>query len=324
LCVSFSIVHSPLAPNQRDRKSVLYCNKVIIMKRTIFALGFFDGVHLGHQALLAACQRLAAEAGLQTGAVTFTAHPDTLVSGNTPGLINTIEDRIRLLEGFGMDTVIPLPFDKTLMQTPWEVFLEQLLEQGAAGFVCGDDFRFGFKGEGNAEKLTAFCKDRGLPWAVVPEQLFDGVRVSSTHIRQLLLSGDMKAATGFLGHPHILTGKVIRGKQLGRTIGIPTANLTLPEGLICPKKGVYATKATVKGQEFTGVTNIGTRPTVSGEGISVETWLLGYEGDLYGEELQLQFLAFLRPEQKFSSLEELKAQIQRDAARAVDKEMHNA
>ena len=286
--------------------------------KTIFALGFFDGVHLGHQALLSACRKLAKDACAQTGAVTFTAHPDTLVSGKTPGLINTIEDRIRLLESFGMETVISLPFDKNLMQTPWELFLEQLLEQGAAGFVCGDDFRFGFRGEGNAEKLTAFCKDRGLPCAVVPEQLLDGIRVSSTHIRQLLEQGDVASAAAFLGHPHILTGKVVKGKQLGRTIGIPTANLTLPEGLICPKKGVYATKVSVKGQAFTGVTNIGTRPTVSGEGISVETWLLGYEGDLYGEELQLQFLAFLRPEQKFSSLEELKAQIQRDAARAVD------
>lgn len=289
------------------------------MEKTIYALGFFDGVHLGHQALLSACRALADSLGVSAGAVTFTVHPDALVRGSDTALINTVADRLRLLEYYKMDTVIPLPFDQRLMQTPWEVFLEQLLAKGAAGFVCGDDFRFGFRGEGTAEALAAFCRDRGLPCRVVPEQLVAGIRVSSTHIRRLLQAGDVASAAGFLGHPHILTGTVVKGKQLGRTIGIPTANLTLPEGLLCLKKGVYATRVRVQGQVFPGVTNIGTRPTVSGEGISVETWISGFDGTLYGEELQLQFLSFLRPEQKFANLEALRSQILLDAEQAMEK-----
>ena len=286
------------------------------MKKTILALGFFDGVHLGHQALLSACRELAAESGCGTGAVTFTSHPDSLVSGAAPSLLNTIEDRVRLLECYGMERVIPLPFDKTLMQTPWEDFLEQLLAQNAGGFVCGDDFRFGHRGEGDSQKLTAFCAARGIPCRVVPEQLMDGVRVSSSHIRSLLEQGRIREVNAFLGHPHILTGQVIKGKQLGRTIGIPTANLALPALLLCPKKGVYATRIRLDGQVFAGVTNIGTRPTVSGEGISVETWLQNFDGDLYGREITLEFMDFIRPEQKFASLDELQSQIRIDAKKA--------
>ena len=284
------------------------------MQKYIFALGFFDGVHLGHQALLSACRELAAESGCLPGAVTFTTHPDSLVSGKTPGLINTIEDRVRLLKRYGMETVIPLAFDKTLMETPWEAFLLRLLEQGAAGFVCGDDFRFGHKGQGDAGTLQAFCRQRGLPCRVVPEQLVENIRVSSSHIRQLLEAGEMAAANAFLGHPHILTGRVCHGKALGRTIGVPTANLTLPEGLLCPKKGVYACRVFWEGNTYPAVTNIGTRPTVSGEGISVEPWILDFSGDLYDREITMVFYSFLRPEQKFNSLEELKSEIQANAA----------
>ena len=285
-----------------------------MMKKTIYALGFFDGVHLGHQALLTACLELAKAAGVAAGAVTFTSHPDSLVTGKTPVLINTIEDRIGLLQHYGMESVIPLPFDKALMETPWEAFLEQLLAGGAAGFVCGDDFRFGYKGQGNAEKLSAFCKQKGLPCRVVPEQLLEGVRISSSHIRLLLEQGDVKTAAAFLGHSHILTGVVIPGKQLGRTIGIPTANLAAPEGLLLPKKGVYATRVLVEGNTCPGVTNIGTRPTVAGEGITLETWLLDFEGDLYGKALQLSFESYLGPEKKFASLEELQTEIHKNAA----------
>lgn len=284
-------------------------------ERTIYALGFFDGVHLGHQALLQACRELAQKNGCKAGVVTFTSHPDTLVLGQTPGLINTTEDRKRLLLSMGIDTVIELPFDKQLMTMPWQDFFRMLLETyHAAGLVCGDDFRFGHKGEGNALLLKEACRNEDLPCVIVPEQLVDGVRVSSTHIRRLLEQGDLETANRFLGHPHSLTGKVISGRGLGHTIGIPTANLLLPEQLVVPKLGVYACKAIVDCQEYLAVTNIGSRPTVGGHQLRAESWLLDFEDDLYGKTLTLTFHKFLRAEKKFSDLEELREEILKNAA----------
>jgi len=284
--------------------------------KIIFALGFFDGVHIGHQALLEQCRILALRSGCIPGAVTFDTHPDTLVQGNTPTLINTVEDRRRLLHSCGIDSVITLPFDEKMMTMPWKAFLEWLLEQDAAGFVCGDDFRFGHKGEGTAEKLCGFCADKGLPCAVVEEQTIDGVRVSSTYIRSLLEQGDVQTAAKFLGHAHTLTGEVVPGRQLGRTIGVPTANILIPDGVVTPRCGVYACNVHAEGHIYPAVTNIGSRPTVAGHQLRAESWILGFAGDLYGKQITLDFCKYLRPEQKFASLEELKAQIQRDAAEA--------
>ncbi len=283
------------------------------MKPTIFALGFFDGVHLGHQALLRQCRSLANQQGCDAGVVTFTTHPDSLVAGKTPALLNRAEDRRLLLTGYGMETVVELPFDKKLMQTHWSVFLSDLVEGGAAGFVCGSDFRFGAGGGGTAKKLEGYCKERNLPYAIVPQQEMDGVRVSSTYIRELIEQGEMEKGVAFLGHPHALTGEVVHGRGLGHTIGIPTANLQLPEGVICPKFGVYACKVIAEGKEYMAVTNVGTRPTVNGSHITVEPWLLDFAGDLYGKTIHLLFYKFLRPEKKFASLEELKAEIQKNA-----------
>lgn len=283
-------------------------------EQTIYALGFFDGVHLGHQALLEACRHLAARHGCGTGVVTFASHPDTLVTGKTPLLINTVAERQRILLGFGMQQIQVLPFDEKLMKQPWQRFLEDLVNKGAAGFVCGDDFRFGYRGEGTAETLAAFCRERDLPWAVVPAQALDGTRISSTHIRTLLEQGNIREANRFLGHPHSITGQVVKGRELGHTIGIPTANLVLGEGVVCLKYGVYACKAVLDGQEYLAVTNIGTRPTVAGKNVTVEPWILDFDGDLYDKKITLLFYDFLRPERKFDSLEDLKAEIQKNAA----------
>lgn len=284
------------------------------MNRTIYALGFFDGVHLGHRALLNKCRALAAENGCTAGAVTFASHPDTLVFGQTPELINTAQDRDRLLNQL-VDEVVVLPFDRKMQATPWRDFLDQLrTEYGAAGFVCGDDFRFGARGAGNAALLMDYCGCAGLPAAVVSEQTVHGQRVSSSYIRTLLEAGEMEEANRFLGHPHILTGTVIPGKQLGRTLGIPTANLRLPEELAVPHFGVYACLTRIDGAAYPAVTNIGTRPTVHGRGITVEPWILDFTGDLYGREITLEFHKFVRPERRFDSLDDLKAEIERNAA----------
>jgi len=285
------------------------------MNKTIYALGFFDGVHKGHAALLHTCQAMARLLGCKAGVVTFETHPASLVSGKSLELINTVNDRKWMLwEKFHMDTVVTLPFDEQMRTMNWHAFLDMLCrDYNAAGFVCGKDFRFGYRGEGNPALLCWYCEDAMIPCNVVPEQEIDGIRVSSTYIRRQIETGDMATAVRFLGHPHILTGKVMPGKQLGRKMGIPTANMQLSPELIVPKFGVYACRVKLDGISYPAVTNIGVRPTVSGSGITVEPWILDYSGNLYNRTITLEFFHFLRPERKFDSLEELKQQIHADA-----------
>jgi riboflavin kinase/FMN adenylyltransferase len=288
--------------------------------KCVYALGFFDGVHLGHGGLLTACRELADELGADAGVVTFSSHPDMLVSGRAPGLINTLEDRDRLLrEQYHMDRVITLPFDRAMMETPWQDFFRRLVEEfSAAGIVCGDDFRFGYRGAGNADKLLAACREAKIPCIVVSQMNLGSRRISSTHIRSLIEMGLMEHAIHFLGHPHTLTGKVVHGHQLGRRLGFPTANMLLPEELAVPKFGVYACRCVVDGCRYPAVTNVGTRPTVAGVGITIETWILDYEGDLYDREITLEFFKFLRPEIKFPSLTDLQEAVRADGAKTKE------
>lgn len=284
------------------------------MKKRIFALGFFDGVHLGHQALLRECAQLAAKLDCEAAAITFDRHPRSLFLNTPPLLISTLPDRLRLLRTWGIQYTRVFPVTEEVMSTPWEAFLEILLADGAAGFVCGGDFRFGCRGEGNAALLEDFCRKRGLPCLTVSQQAIGGIRISSTYIRRQIEEGDMATAVRFLGHPLTLTGTVVRGQQLGRRLGIPTANLHLPEGLAVPKFGVYACRCLVDGDAYAAVANVGTRPTVAGEGITVEPWILDYTGDLYGRDITLEFYRFLRPERKFPDLKALQERIHADAA----------
>jgi riboflavin kinase/FMN adenylyltransferase len=285
-------------------------------QKKIYALGFFDGVHLGHQALLQECVARAEEKGCIPAAITFDRHPQSLFTPTPPALINSNADRDALLHRYGVESIHRLAVKKDIMSTSWRNFLENLLEEGAAGFVCGDDFRFGHKGEGSAEKLQMFCRERQLPCIIVPEQVLEGIRISSTHIRSLIESGDMETAAKFLSHPHILSGEVVPGRQLGRTIGVPTANILIPDGVVTPKLGVYACACVMGGKTYSAVTNIGSRPTVGGHQVRAESWILDFDGDLYGKTITLEFHKFLRPEKKFDSLEELQTQIQKDAAEA--------
>jgi riboflavin kinase/FMN adenylyltransferase len=288
--------------------------------KTVYALGFFDGVHLGHGSLLAACRELADELDVSAGVVTFSSHPDSLVRGMTPGLINTLRDRDSLLrEKYHMDTVVSLPFDRAMMECEWKDFFARLLEEfGAAGLVCGEDFRFGYRGQGTGEKLLDACREAGIPCIVIPQMKLGGVTVSSTHIRNLIEMGLMEHAIRFLGHPHLLTGKVVHGHQLGRRLGFPTANLLLPRELVIPKFGVYACRCRVDGVRCAAVTNVGTRPTVAGVGVTVETWILDYSGDLYDREITLEFFKFLRPELKFPDLDTLTQAVRQDAERTKE------
>ena len=282
-------------------------------EKRIFALGFFDGVHRGHQALLAECVRMAKAMDVETAAITFESHPQSLFRSDVPPLLTTLQDRFRLLLRYGIDHIYPFPVNRKVMSTPWEDFLEELMACGAVGFVCGDDFRFGSRGEGNAEKLRQFCRDRKLPCVIVPEQNLDGVRISSSYIRKQIGEGDMATAVRFLGHGHMLTGTVVTGRRLGHKLGFPTANIELPQGVIVPRHGVYACRAYVGEKRYMAVCNVGNRPTVQGHQVRTETWLLDFDGDLYGQSVTLEFMYFLRPEQRFESLDALKKAVLCDA-----------
>lgn len=279
----------------------------------VFALGFFDGVHRGHQALLAECVRMAKAMDVETAAITFEAHPQSLFRSDVPPLLTTLQDRFRLLLRYGIEHVYPFPVTQKVMSTYWEDFLEELMESGAVGFVCGDDFRFGSRGEGNAEKLRQFCRDRKLPCVIVQEQNLEGVRISSSYIRKQIGEGDMATAVRFLGHGHMLTGTVVTGRRLGHKLGFPTANIELPQGVIVPRHGVYACRAYVGEKSYLAVCNVGNRPTVQGHQVRTETWLLDFDGDLYGQSVTLEFMYFLRPEQRFESLDALKKAVLCDA-----------
>ena len=284
----------------------------------VIALGFFDGVHLGHAALLRLTHRRADEMGIPAAVLTFDTHPDTLVYHQPVPLINTLEDRKYLLkEKFSMDEVILAHFDRAMMEMPWEAFVEDYLlgELGAKHVVCGHDFSFGYRGQGTPDKLRRLCAQRGVGVNVVDKVSLGGITVSSTHIRQLIRQGDMEAAAQMLGHRHFLSGEVLHGKELGRRLGFPTANLALPEGLIAPAYGVYATLVTLPdGSAHPAVTNVGVRPTVHDQlGRLVEAWILDCTAELYGETIRVEFFTRLRGEKKFDSLEALREEVLRNA-----------
>ena len=289
------------------------------MQRVI-ALGFFDGVHLGHAGLLRTVRARADELGLCAAALTFDRHPMALVTGQPVPLINPRSERERLLrEVFGMDEVRFLPFDRTMMECPWERFLDEVLlgELEAACLVCGHDYRFGFRGEGTAEKLRAACELRGIGCEVIPPIQIDGVTVSSTLIRQFIRDGDMARARRFLGHPASICGTVIHGSGLGRTLGTPTANIVPEPDILLPRQGVYITMAHTAAGAFSAVTDLGSRPTVDGDSVRAESWLPDFAGDLYGQAIRLDLWEYLRPERKFDSLSALEAEIKSNASEAV-------
>ena len=286
-------------------------------RKRVIALGFFDGIHIGHGALLERTVQRAREIGAVPSALSFDTHPDTLVYGKTVPLINSAAGRADLIRRlYGIENVIFIHFDRKVMQMPWQEFVETLItEMDAVWVVVGHDFRFGWKGEGNAARLRDYCAEHGLGCDVIPAVTLEGRVVSSTYIRELIEAGDMERANAFLGHPHTLVDTVHYGYRLGTKMGTPTINMQFPDGVLVPRHGVYAARAVLEdGSDHMCVTNVGVRPTVSGENrVSVESFILDYSGNLYDRQVRIEFFHFIRPERKFASVDELKAQILRDA-----------
>ncbi len=290
------------------------------MRERVIALGFFDGVHLGHGALLRRAAEEAKKRGCESAVFTFDRPPKEVITGVPCPLINSPEDRAELVKRlYGIDEMIMVPFDDEMRTTPWDRFVTDILvgRYGAVHLVAGHDHHFGHKNQGSPELLREKCAELGLGCDIIPAVTIGGVTVSSTHIRKLLEEGDVETARAFLGHPHVLTQTVGHGRQLGRTIGIPTANLVAPPHVLLPRRGVYAAKITLPdGRAFGGVTNVGVRPTVNnGQDVTVEPWILDFDGDLYGQAIRVEFYRRLRDERKFDSLAALKSQIETDAVK---------
>lgn len=290
------------------------------------AIGVFDGVHRGHQALLAETVRVADVHGVVPTALTFDPHPSAVFApARIPLLLSTMDDRANLLRQHGMTDVVVAPFDRALAAlTPDEFVRQWLMERLHARFVIvGDDFRFGCDRSGDAAFLRRAGEKHGFETVTVPPVFVDGVPCRSTVIRQMLTGGQVQAAQTLLGRAFALTGIIAHGRRMGRTIGFPTANLQTAPGILVPGAGVYAGRATVAGNTHLAAISIGTNPTVTpgtDAPCTVEAFLLDFDGDIYGETMTLPFDRFLRGTEKYDSLDALVAQMHRDVARVRSKQ----
>ena len=286
--------------------------------KRVIALGFFDGVHLGHGALLRAVAAAADRLNASACAFTFDRSPTAVITGQSVPLISSVEDRIWLMRRYyGIQEVIVASFD-AMQRMDWQDFILQYLvrDLGVVHVVAGHDFHFGYMGKGNPERLKAKCAELGIGCDIIGRVEQDGITISSTYIRTLIAQGEMERANQFLGHPHTLTDRVVHGKKIGSsTLGFPTVNLTIPSRVIVPAYGVYATRVVLPdGASYPAVTNVGTRPTVNnGTDVTVEAWLLDFDGDLYGQTVRVEFYHHIRDEIRFDSLDALKAEIIRNA-----------
>lgn len=289
------------------------------------AIGVFDGVHRGHQSLLAEARRAAGALDATPAALTFDPHPSALFApARVPLFLGTLAERIALLETHGAARVVVAPFDRALAaQTPDEfarLFLRERLN--ARAVIVGEDFRFGCDRSGDSQTLRRAGEQHGFETVTVPPLFVDGVPCRSTTIRQMLAGGQAEPAARLLGRPYLLSGMVVHGRKLGRTIGFPTANLQSEPGVLVPGAGVYAGEAFLQsGETRLAAISVGTNPTVT-PGVdasrTVEAYLLDFAGDLYDQPLHLTFRRLLRGTEKFASLDALVEQMRRDVARVRD------
>ncbi len=278
------------------------------------ALGYFDGVHCGHQALMERAVQRAKEIGGISSVFTFDQHPSSAMSGIPVPMLTAHGGRADEIKRLGgVDEVIFGHFDEHLRTMDWRDFIHELLigRFHAKYIISGHNNRFGYKGLGTPEGMAEECAKAGIGYDCIPDVKIDGIVVSSTYIRQLIAQGEMERAARFLGHPYTITGVVAHGRKVGRTLGVPTVNLPLPPEMALPPYGVYATRVIVDGEARLAATNIGVKPTfVDGGGPTIEPHLLDFNGDLYGKLIHVELHKFLRPERAFESVDALKAAIE--------------
>ena len=283
---------------------------------TVVTLGKFDGRHRGHQKLLRTMEEVKESLGYATAIFTFSTAPLTLVTGEIATVITTSEERRHNMEKMGIDYLVEYPFTDDVRKMDPSVFVKDILvkRMRAKAMVVGPDCSFGYKGAGNVELLRSLSKELGFELYVIQKEKDHRRDISSTYIREELEKGNVEKANQLLGQPYAIHGEVVHGNHIGGSLlGFPTANILPPPIKRLPRYGVYVSRVLVDGVYYKGVTNIGKKPTVGGEyPAGVETYIFGLEGDIYGKNIEVQLLAFDRPEQKFTSFEELKERIEKD------------
>lgn len=283
-------------------------------KSTLITIGVFDGVHIGHQSLLSFLARKAKENGLLSVAITFKTHPEAIISPvkRQPWLTD-LETRLKLIKSSGVDLVIAVSFDKKISSMDAQQFTQILRKYlKMAGLVIGPDFAMGSNRQGNVDALKKLGDEHGFTVDVVSPFFYRGEVISSSAIRQLLAQGNVEKAGRFLGRPFRFSGRVVSGDKRGKTLGFPTANLEPQPEFAVPSDGIYMTTTTITDKMLPSVTNIGIRPTFRGRKRLIETNILDYNGDLYGQMISIDFIDHIRDEQQFNSVEELKVQMRKD------------
>ena len=295
---------------------LIYDNKAFDeeSKNNYIALGSFDGLHLGHLSLVRKVKSLAEENGGRSIVFTFKNHPRTFINiNNKVELIMTNEEKINVLQKEGIDILAFKDFDEKMMKMMPDEFINWLCKTyNVKGIVVGFNFKFGYKNLGDVQLLKKFEEEyRYKLYVMEPCKIEDEI-ISSTTIRKELADGNVRKAFNMLSRPYILSGKVIDGKKLGRTIGFPTANLAINKQKVIPKKGVYYTNVKINEKIFKGITSVGNNPTVNGQELTVETYILDFSNDIYGKEINIYFIDRIRDEIKFNNINELIEQLKRD------------
>jgi riboflavin kinase/FMN adenylyltransferase len=290
-------------------------------KKTILTLGTFDGVHVGHQKIIQKLIQNASDYNCESLILTFFPHPRmVLQEGSDIKLLNTIDEKSILLKKMGLDNLIIHPFDKEFSRLTAEEFVKTILVDSLniEKIIIGYDHRFGRNRSATIDDLILYGNEYNFEVEQISAQEIDSVSISSTKIRNAILDGNIALANEYLGYKYIINGTVIKGKQLGRTIGFPTANLKIEEDYkLIPKNGVYIVKSNINQKTVFGVMNIGTNPTVNGEELSLEVHFIDFDVDLYNSKIEISVLERIRDEQKFDSIELLKLQIQKDKETAI-------
>jgi len=293
-----------------------------IAEPTVVTIGKFDGRHKGHQKLLREMLKLREIYGYKTAVFTFDMAPAGIVTGRVQTVITTNQERRSHMAEMGIDYLVEYPFDQSVAHMPPEMFVAQILvgQMNARAIVAGTDCGFGYRREGNAGLLKRLAPKYGYLIEIIEKEQDEHRDISSTYIREELDRGNIEKANELLGEPYAIHGTVVHGNHIGSSLlGFPTANILPPPEKHLPPFGVYVSQVSVDGTVYGGVTNIGRKPTIEGcSPVGVESFILGMEGDLYGKEIEVRLLNFERPEQKFGSLEELKARIELDKQYAAE------
>ena len=297
-------------------------NKVLAPKKTIITIGTFDGVHLGHKSILEKMKNATLENIYESVVLTFFPHPRMVLQQDSSiKLLNTIDEKATLLEKFGIDNLIIHPFDEAFSNLSAEEFVKDILvdKLNIHKIIIGHDHRFGKNRSADINNLISFGKKYGFEVEQISAKEIDEIAISSTKIRKALLDGNIKLANEYLGYPYFISGKVVNGKKIGRTIGFPTANIQINESYkLLPKNGVYIVSSKIKDVLHFGMMNIGNNPTLGDNEQSIEVHFFDLKEDIYNENLQIAFLENIREEHKFNSITELQTQLEKDKVFSLD------